>query len=76
MGEEYRTVEEEYTAMLNDSRYCHDNDSGDVVLDMERQLKANTSRIAILEKQNGSLRNTLVKLDVEAEERQVQALFI
>ena len=38
---------------------------------MENQLKANTTRIAILEKQNHSLRNTLVKLDVDHDEKRV-----
>jgi len=72
MGEDYRTVEGEYTTALDEGRRYSENNESDVILDMERQLKANTSRIAILEKQNGSLRNTLMKLDVDSEERLVR----
>ena len=36
--------------------------TGDLVLDMENQVKANNVRIELLEKQNEGLRNSITKL--------------
>ena len=36
--------------------------TGDVVVDMESQVKANSMRIMVLEEQNGALRNSIAKV--------------
>ncbi|XP_066922140.1 coiled-coil domain-containing protein 157-like [Clytia hemisphaerica] len=72
MSNDYQNAEKRYTEVINNRRFqgSHGNSEGDIVYDMEHQLKANTTRIAILEKQNHSLRNTLVKLDTDHDEKQ------
>ena len=78
IGDDYETVSNEYKTIVNDRRFhsnANDNDVDDVITEMEQQLKANTARIAILEKQNGSLRKTLQKFDArDFEEKQVSVL--
>lgn len=73
IGEDYEAASNEYKNIINDRRFqSNDDNNGDVINEMEQQLKANTTRIGILEKQNGSLRNTLQKFDAhEFEEKQV-----
>ena len=36
--------------------------TGDIVVDMESQVKANSTRIMVLEEQNGALRNSVAKV--------------
>ena len=36
--------------------------TGDIVVDMENQVKANSMRIMVLEEQNGALRNSIAKV--------------
>ena len=36
--------------------------TGDIVIDMENQVKANSMRIMVLEEQNGALRNSIAKV--------------
>ncbi len=36
--------------------------TGDIALDMENQVKANSARIAVLEEQNAALRNSITKV--------------
>jgi hypothetical protein len=41
---------------------CDISGTGDITLDMENQVKANSLRIHILEEQNQSLRNSISKM--------------
>ena len=73
IGEDYEAASNEYKNIINDRRFnSNDDNDDDVINEMEQQLKANTTRIGILEKQNSSLRNTLQKFDSRGfEEKQV-----
>lgn len=64
IGPKYKTAEEEYTTLTQRIPPLKDGNE-DVVKDMERQLQTNNIRISILEEQNNSLRNTLLKLEGE-----------
>lgn len=63
LGENYKSLENDYMEAVS----CGDNinvNDGDVVNEMKRQIQANSTRISILEQQNTSLRNSLVKLEI------------
>ena len=47
--------------------------TGDIVLDMENQVKANNVRIELLEKQNDGLRNSITKLMNMQQQQEQQA---
>nr|XP_015221462.1 PREDICTED: coiled-coil domain-containing protein 157 isoform X2 [Lepisosteus oculatus] len=53
---------------------CAPETTGDVLLDMEQQMQANSIRISVLEEENSRLRNSLNKLRDSAHRREMKVL--